>query len=228
MTITQNLAQIRSRIEVACAKAQRAPDTVKLVAVSKTKPAEMIREAYEAGQRIFGENYVQELLQKQAHPLLKALDIEWHLIGHLQSNKVKYVVGKVAMVQTVDSLKLAQELSRRAGQQGVRVPILLEVNISGEASKHGLKPEEVGSIAKEIFQLPNLSLQGLMTIGTAELEKAMEEFAAMKQLFEETKQLAPAPETFTELSMGMSGDFEHAIANGATIVRIGSAIFGER
>ncbi|MCS7013115.1 MAG: YggS family pyridoxal phosphate-dependent enzyme [Chloroherpetonaceae bacterium] len=228
MTIAQNLAQVRSQIEAACQQAGRAANTVKLVAVSKTKPAEMIREAYEAGQRIFGENYVQELLQKQAHPLLHGLDIEWHLIGHLQSNKVKYIVGKVSMVQAVDKISLAAELSRRAGRQNQCVAILLEVNISDESSKYGFKPEEVCAAAKEIFTMPHLSLKGLMAIGSPELEKAEKEFAKMKCLFDDIKRLAPQPETFTELSMGMSGDFAQAIAAGATIVRIGSAIFGER
>jgi pyridoxal phosphate enzyme (YggS family) len=228
MSIKENLQHIRQKIQQACQASGRAAESVKLIAVSKTKSAEQIWKAYQAGQRLFGENYVQELLQKQAHPLLHHLEIEWHLIGHLQSNKAKHVVGKVAMIQTVDSVSLAQTLANYAAKRARCVPILLEVNISGENSKHGFKPDEVEEAAKNIFQLRNLELRGLMCIGSPQAPKAKAEFKAMKQLFERLKCLSPQPETFTELSMGMSGDFETAIAEGATIVRIGTAIFGER
>jgi len=228
MSIRENLQQIRWKIQQACQASGRAAESVKLVAVSKTKSAEQIWEAYQAGQRLFGENYVQELLQKQTHPLLCNLEIEWHLIGHLQSNKVKHVVGKVAMIQTVDSVSLAQTLANYAAKRAQCVPILLEVNISGEESKYGFKPDKVEEEAKKIFELHNLELRGLMCIGSPQAQKAREEFKAMKQLFERVKCLSPKPEIFTELSMGMSGDFEAAIAEGATIVRIGTAIFGER
>ncbi|MFN3387081.1 MAG: YggS family pyridoxal phosphate-dependent enzyme [Candidatus Thermochlorobacter sp.] len=228
MSVLENLRQIRQKIQRACEQSGRAPESVRLVAVSKNQSAAQILQAYEAGQRVFGENYVQELLDKQSHPLLCALDIEWHFIGHLQSNKVKHVVDKVAMIQTLDSLHLAEVLSRRAAQSAQRVPILLEINISGEKSKHGFKPEEVYSAARKIFELPYLELRGLMTIGSADNEKARDEFKMMKALFEDLKRLSPCPETFSELSMGMSGDFEEAIAAGATMVRVGTAIFGER
>lgn len=228
MSVSENLRQIRQQIQRACERSGRAPESVKLIAVSKTKPAEQILEAYKAGQRVFGENYVQELLEKQSHPLLCALDIEWHLIGHLQSNKAKYVIGKVAMIQTIDTFHLAQTLSKRAARAAQSVPILLEINISGEESKHGFKPEEVCQEARKIFELPHLEPRGLMTIGSADERKARDEFRAMHALFEELRGVAPHPERFSELSMGMSSDFEEAIMQGATMVRVGTAIFGER
>jgi pyridoxal phosphate enzyme (YggS family) len=228
MSIRENLQYINQKIQQACWANGRPADSVKLIAVSKTKSAEQIWQAYQAGQRLFGENYVQELLQKQSHPLLRNLEIQWHLIGHLQSNKAKHVAGKVAMIQTIDRFSLAQTLANYAAKRAQCIPILLEINISGEASKHGFKPDEVEGEAKKIFQLPNLALKGIMCIGSSDEQKARDEFKAMKRLFETLKQLAPKPETFTELSMGMSGDFEAAIAEGATMVRIGTAIFGER
>jgi pyridoxal phosphate enzyme (YggS family) len=228
MTIAQNLSAVCSQIRAACSAANRPSDSVKLIAVSKTKPAEMILEAYRAGQRIFGENYVQELLEKQAHPLLKDLDIEWHLIGHLQSNKAKYVVGNVAMIHTIDKASLAAELSKRAIKKSVWISALLEINISAEASKHGLSEATAIDEAKKIFELPNLSICGLMTIASPYRERAAQEFQAMQHLFENIKSISPTPEKFTELSMGMSSDFDLAISTGATMVRVGTAIFGER
>ncbi|MCS6988154.1 MAG: YggS family pyridoxal phosphate-dependent enzyme [Chloroherpetonaceae bacterium] len=226
--IADNLKRIKAEIAEACVRAGRAPESVKLIAVSKTKPASDVLKAYEAGQRVFGENYVQELLAKFADATLQNLPIEWHFVGHLQSNKARYLAEKIAMIHGVDKLSLAEEISKRAKQRNRSIPILLEVNISNEVTKHGLKPDALFAEAEKIFPLPNIELKGLMTIASPDREKVKSEFKEMRRLFEKLKSLAPKPDQITELSMGMSGDFDIAIEEGATLLRLGTAIFGER
>ena len=196
--------------------------------MSKTKPVETLQEAYDLGVRIFGENKVQELVEKI--PQLPS-DIRWHLIGHLQRNKVKYIVDKVTLIHSVDSLRLAETISREAEKKGVTVPILIEVNIAGEETKFGLSSkEEVISLSEQIAALPNLSVKGLMTV--APPAKDPEE---NRPFFREIRQLSVditnknIDNVFMEiLSMGMTGDYEVAIEEGATMVRVGTGIFGAR
>lgn len=226
--IKENLIRIQSQINDACIRAGRNPAHIKLIAVSKTKPASDVYEAFQAGHRVFGENYVQELLTKFADETLHSLPIEWHFVGHLQSNKVRYLAEKISMIHGVDKFSLAEEIAKRAKKYNRTIPILLEVNISAEASKHGLSPDKLFQEAEKIFTLPNLQVKGLMTIASPDREKAKQEFKQMRLLFEKLKSLAPDAEQITELSMGMSGDFDIAIAEGATLLRIGTAIFGER
>lgn len=226
--IEENLKRVKEQILQACLRAGREPESVKLIAVSKTKPASDVHKAFLAGHRVFGENYVQELLTKFADETLQTLPIEWHFVGHLQSNKVRYLAEKISMIHGVDKFSLAEEISRRAKKHNRTIPILLEVNISAEASKYGLPPDKLFQEAEKIFPLSNLEVKGLMTIASPDREKVKEEFKQMRMLFEKLKSVAPKPEQITELSMGMSGDFDIAIAEGATLLRIGTAIFGER
>ena len=218
-SIADRLARVRSVI----------PPGVTLVAVSKTQPAEAVREAYAAGQRDFGENYAQEWRDKAA-ALADLRDLVWHFIGALQTNKVKYVVGRpedtpgtprVVWVHTVDRLSLAEELSKRSQRRGASTRVLLEVNVAGEASKSGCAPDDLPGLAEEVARLPGLALRGLMCIPPAE-DDPRPHFAALRAL----RDGLGVP--MTDLSMGMSGDFETAIAEGSTIVRVGTAIFGAR
>jgi pyridoxal phosphate enzyme (YggS family) len=224
--VAANLAWIRERIAAAAARAGRDPASVQLVAVSKTFPAAAVQAAHAAGQRLFGENRVQELAAKA--PELPP-DIAWHLIGHLQGNKAAKAVEHAACLQAVDSTALLQRLDRLAGEAGRRLPILLEVNVSGEAGKFGLRGEaEIQACAEAALASPHLAWQGLMTMAPfavpeAELRRV---FAALRDLRDRLARDLAAP--LPELSMGMSGDFEPAIAEGATLVRIGTAIFGTR
>lgn len=222
-TIAERLAAVHERIAAAAARAGRPAESIRLVAVSKTKPAEMIREAYAAGQRDFGENYAQELSQK-AEALADLPGIKWHFIGPLQRNKVKLIAGVTSLVHTVDRPELAAELARRAVAPGRVLPVLLEVNVSGEATKAGCSPPQAPSLAAEVRALAYLRLDGLMTIppDTDDREQARPYFAALRRLRDEIGGDLP------ELSMGMSHDFEIAIEEGATIVRVGTAIFGSR
>ncbi len=208
--IAENLRRVRERI----------PAGVTLVAVSKTKPAAAIREAYAAGQRDFGENYAQEWREKAAE-LADLGDLVWHFIGALQTNKVKYLAGAVRWVHTVDRLALAEELSRRSARAGATTRVLLEVNVAGEGSKSGCAPEEVPALAAAVRGLPGLELRGLMCIPPAEGDPRPH-FAGLRALRDAVDASLP------DLSMGMSGDYEAAIAEGSTIVRVGTAIFGAR
>ncbi|NTU58057.1 MAG: YggS family pyridoxal phosphate-dependent enzyme [Chlorobiaceae bacterium] len=227
-SIASNLAAIREQIASACRKAGRRDDEVTLIAVSKTKSAAAIREAWDAGQRVFGESYVQEFLEKQQDPLLSSLPLSWHFIGHLQSNKVRQVAGKVAMVHGIDKVSTAEELSRRAVQHDLQIDYLLEVNVSRESSKYGLDPSSLIQAAEECFLMPNITLRGLMTIAAPDPDQARREFAELREALEKLRCAAPEPASLTELSMGMSQDFEEAILEGATMIRIGTAIFGWR
>ena len=225
-TIRQNIRDIEERISKACERSGRKREDVTLIAVSKTFPAETVREAYEAGLRVFGENRPQELREKSQ---LLPDDIEWHFIGHLQTNKIKYVLPTARLIHSVDSLHLAQALSEFAQKKNLQVPILLEVNTSGEASKFGFKPEETAQAFSQINALPHLELRGLMTIGplTDDAGRIRKAFRELRTLRDEVRKQWGVEKTAI-LSMGMSGDFEIAIEEGATHIRLGTAIFGKR
>ncbi|MBX3259838.1 MAG: YggS family pyridoxal phosphate-dependent enzyme [Labilithrix sp.] len=223
-TIAGALAEVRARIDRAAAAAARDPKTIRLVAVSKTKPAAAVREAYEAGQRDFGENYAQELVEK-AEALADLPDLRWHFIGHLQSNKARLVAPIARLIHTVDSPSLARELGKRAAKAG-RSPlaVLVEVNVGGEAQKHGARPDELAELLDAVDAEPDLTLTGLMTMPPHDLDAARRAFEELGALRERSGGAARLP----ELSMGMSDDLEIAVACGATLVRVGSAIFGAR
>ena len=227
-SIATNLATVRQQIAEACRKASRSEHEVTLIAVSKTKSAAAVREAWEAGQRKFGESYVQEFLEKCEAPELSGLPLSWHFIGHLQSNKVRQIVDKVTMVHGIDKVSTAAELSKRASQHGINVDLLLEVNVSREASKYGLNPDSVLQAADACFALPNVRLRGLMTIASPDPDAARREFSELRETLDKIRQNAPDAAALNELSMGMSSDFEEAILEGATMIRIGTAIFGRR
>ena len=224
MSISQNLAQIQQQIESLSAQFQR--ENVRLLAVSKTKPVSAIEEAIQAGQKAFGENYVQEGVEKIAYFNQQA-DLEWHFIGPLQSNKTKLVAAHFDGIQTVDRLKIAQRLSEQRPAGKAPLNVLIQINISDEASKSGIAPEEMLALAKEIALLPNLKLRGLMAIPKPEHEPAQQKIALskMQQLF---NRLQTEFEGIDTLSMGMSDDMAAAIECGSTMVRIGTAVFGAR
>jgi pyridoxal phosphate enzyme (YggS family) len=226
MTIAGNLAAVRVRLDAAARAAGRDPASVRLVAVSKTKPAEAIREAYASGQRAFGENYAQELAGK-AEALADLADIEWHFIGHLQTNKAKLVVRSAHVVHTVDTTHLARELGKRVSVLGRAnpMPVLIEVNVGGEAQKHGVAPGDLAEVMQAVRAEPSLALRGLMTMPPAgDLVVARRVFETLASL----RNLHGGPNALPELSMGMSDDLEAAVAAGATLVRVGSAVFGAR
>jgi pyridoxal phosphate enzyme (YggS family) len=225
VSTAEALEQVRARIRAAAEACGRAASEVKLVAVSKTHPAAKIREAYAAGQRDFGENYVQELLGK-AEELRDLTELRWHLIGHLQRNKARHVVGLVSMLHTVDTPELAQELAKRAAASNARLEVLVEVSIAGEQQKHGVDPPALDSLLEAIEALPALSLRGLMCVPplTDDAAAARPHFDALRRLRDEHGGVTRLP----ELSMGMTHDLEHAVAAGATLVRVGTAIFGAR
>lgn len=225
--IRENLETVESIIRASCEKKGRSRDEVTLIAVSKTKPLSLLQEAYEAGAREFGENKVQDLLDRI--PEMPS-DVRWHMIGHLQRNKVKYIVGKVAMIHSVDSLRLAEEISREAVKQGVEVDILVEVNVAGEESKFGVPPKETVSFVEEISELPAIHVRGLMTIApfTEDAEENRQFFRKLKQLSVDIESKNIDNVNMSVLSMGMTGDYPVAIEEGATYVRVGTGIFGER
>lgn len=229
--IAENLRAIHDLISVACKRNGRKPEDVQLVAVSKTFPVEAIRAAYAAGQRLFGENRVQEAESKITSLQSELPDIRWHLIGHLQSNKAKKAAGLFDMIESVDSLKLAADLSKRCQSSGKVMPVLLEINSSGELQKHGVSFSEAPKIAHEISELPGLSLKGLMTIGplTESQSEVRRAFSKTRELWEKLSAMGCFSRgKKSVLSMGMSGDFELAIAEGSTLIRIGTGIFGSR
>lgn len=225
--IRENLTAVRHNIINACNKSGRDAETVRLVAVSKTRPVEDLQEAYACGCRDFGENKVQELVEKyEAMPK----DIRWHMIGHLQRNKVKYIVDKVYLIHSVDSVRLAEEISKEALKKNVTVSVLVEVNVAGEESKFGTMAEEAVSLVEEIAKLPGICVKGLMTIAPY-VENAEENrlyFAKLKQIYVDIIHKNIDNVCMEELSMGMTGDYEVAISEGATYVRVGTGIFGER
>lgn len=218
--IAQNIKHVREQIK-------KANKDTRLIAVSKTKPVSMLKEAYDAGVRDFGENKVQEILDK--YDKLPS-DIRWHMIGHLQTNKVKYIADKVYMIHSVDSVKLAVEISRRAIQAGRVIPILIEINIGNEDSKFGIKPDELEDLLSQIADLEGIKISGLMCVApyTESAEENRVYFKQMKQLSVDIMQKNIDNVFMNVLSMGMSGDYEVASSEGATYVRVGTGIFGER
>jgi hypothetical protein len=225
--LKDNLARVEERISRVCIRAGRSRDEVTLVAVSKTKPVEMLREAYGLGVRVFGENKVQEIRDKYEE---MPPDTEWHMIGHLQTNKVKYIVDKVKLIHSVDSVKLAETIEKEAAKHNISVDILLEVNVAEESSKFGLKTVEVIPAFEQIAQLPHINIRGLMTIApfVEDPEENRPVFADLHKLYVDIKEKNIDNGTVSILSMGMTNDYEVAIEEGATMVRIGTGIFGAR
>jgi hypothetical protein len=228
MAIKENVAQVRERIAAASRRSGRAPDVVKLVAISKTFPPESVRAAYEAGLRDFGENRVQEAACKR--PALSDLSITWHLVGHLQTNKAKPARDLFQWVHSVDSLRLAQKLDQAAAPGCGRLPVLLEVNLGGEESKAGVGESEIVQLAEQMNQLATLEVRGLMVIPPFfdDPEQVRPYFRRLRELAREIDARNIPHVSMRELSMGMSHDFEVAIEEGATIIRVGTAIFGPR
>ena len=226
--LRQRLEQIKERIRRAAESCNRDAESVRLVAVSKTIPAEKVKDAIESGVTILGENYIQEARDK--FNALVQYPASWHFIGHLQSNKAKYAVRFFDLIHSVDSLKLARELHKQAKKADKVQPILIQVNISGEGTKSGISVQKAPGLISEISQMECLSIKGLMTMPPYfyQPEKVRPFFAGLRELRDEIKKHAPANVSMQELSMGMTGDFEVAIEEGATLVRVGTAIFGER
>ncbi|MCD7836710.1 MAG: YggS family pyridoxal phosphate-dependent enzyme [Lachnospiraceae bacterium] len=225
--IKVNIELVNKEIAAACMKSGRERDAVTLIAVSKTKPAELIREAYDTGVRDFGENKVQEIMDKL--PELPS-DIRWHMIGHLQRNKVKYIVDKVYMIHSVDSLRLARTISEEALKKQTEVNILIEVNMAGEERKFGTTCEEAVSLVMEAAKLPAIHIKGLMTIApfVESPEENRKYFQKMKQLAVDIGSKNIDNVSMNVLSMGMTGDYKVAVEEGSTYVRVGTGIFGER
>lgn len=225
--LTENYDNVAQNIKNACERAGRNPNQVTLIAVSKTKPVSMLQEIYDHGCRDFGENKVQELVDKfQVLPK----DIKWHMIGHLQRNKVKYIVDKVYMIHSVDSLRLAEEISKEAVKKHVCVNVLIEVNVAGEESKFGCSPDEVLDLTTEIAKLPGILVKGYMTIApyVENPQDNRQYFAKLKQLSVDIMRKNIDNVSIEYLSMGMTGDYEVAVEEGADFVRVGTGIFGER
>lgn len=225
--LKENLAGVEERIQAACIRAGRKREEVTLIAVSKTKPVSMIEELIEIGITNFGENKVQELTNKYE---VLPLSLNWHLIGHLQTNKVKYIVDKISLIHSVDSLKLAREIEKEATKKNVVCKILIEVNIAGEDTKYGVSYDEVLPLILEISKLSRVVVSGLMVIApyTTNPEKNREYFRKLRHLYVDIKTKNIDNINMDILSMGMTGDYEVAIEEGATIVRVGTGIFGER
>jgi pyridoxal phosphate enzyme (YggS family) len=226
--LSERIRQVRARIAEAAERSGRSAEAVTLVAVTKTVPVERVRLAYEAGLRVFGENRVQEAREKIS-ALASLPLIHWHLIGHLQTNKVARAVELFEMVQSVDSVHLAEALNRSAEARGKRLPVLLEVNVGGEASKEGVRPEELAQLAGAVVRLPYLEVQGVMTVApyTSQPEEVRPVFRRLRELGDEMRERFPGA-AWQHLSMGMSEDYAVAIEEGATMVRLGRALFGER
>ena len=225
--ICGNLKEVEAKIEAACKRAGRDRSEVTLIAVSKTKPGEMLEEAYETGIREFGENKVQEMMDKYE---VMPKDIHWHMIGHLQRNKVKYLMGKAALIHSVDSLRLAEEISAQSVKHEVTTDILIEVNIAGEETKFGTDREEAIALVEAAAKLPNIHICGLMTIApfVENPEDNRKYFQQIRQLSVDIKEKNIDNVDMRILSMGMTGDYEVAIEEGATMVRVGTGIFGAR
>lgn len=227
MSIAVNYAEVKSRMEAACARAGRDPKEVTLIAVSKTKPVSMLLEAYEAGARDYGENKVQEITEK--YPQMPE-DAKFHMIGHLQTNKVGQVIDKAVLIHSVDSVHLAEKIEKEAAKRGIVKDILLEVNVAEEESKFGLKMDEVIPALEAIHQFPHVSVKGLMTIApfVEDAEENRKYFRELHQLYVDIKTKNIDNGTMSVLSMGMTGDFEVAVEEGATMIRVGTGIFGSR
>jgi len=226
--VAENLEKVKTVIAKAAERSGRSPDSVLLVAVTKTKPADMVREAMEAGHFDFGENYAQELRDKAAE--IGDDRARWHFIGHLQKNKVKYLVGLVHDIQSLDRLELAREIEKRAGKEGLVIRAFLEVNLGEEETKSGALVGEVMELIDEIKSMEHIELVGLMTMPPFfdDPEGSRPYYRRLRELRDEIREKAGEPDFLPELSMGLSGDYEVAIEEGATMVRVGTAIFGER
>lgn len=226
--IKKNLATVKQRIADTCQRIGRDPSSVRLLPVTKTVPAERLRIAFAAGCREMGENKIQEAREKSE--ALQDLDIKWAIIGHLQTNKAKYLARFANEFQALDSLKVAEELDKRLQNEGRAIDVYVQVNSSGEASKFGLPPEEVRAFVQQLPNYSSLRIKGLMTLAifSTDHDRVRECFVKMRDIQAMLRQEAPAGLSFDELSMGMSGDYELAIEEGATVVRVGQAIFGKR
>lgn len=225
--VKEQLQEVEERILAACKRAGRDRSEVRLIAVSKTKPVSMIQEAYDAGIRDFGENKVQEILEKE--PLMEK-DIRWHMIGHLQRNKVKQVIDKAVLIHSVDSIRLAEQIEEEAAKKDLLVKILLEVNVAREESKYGFMEEEVLDALLQISKFPHIQVHGLMTIApfVENSQNNRKVFKKLFQLYVDMKSKNIDNVNMDTLSMGMSGDYEVAIEEGATMIRVGTNIFGSR
>ncbi len=225
--VAEQFHEVQKRILTACERAGRKREEVTLIAVSKTKPVAMLKEAYEAGARDFGENKVQEIVEKY---LQLPDSVRWHMIGHLQTNKVRQVVGKAALIHSVDSFHLAKEIDKESGKKNIITDILLEVNVAGEESKFGFCMEETENALKEICQFQNIRVRGLMTVApfVDYAEENRQIFRKLHEFYVDMKSKNIDNGTMGVLSMGMTGDFEVAIEEGATMVRVGTGIFGAR
>ena len=221
--LQQSRQSVLGQIQQACGRVQRDPASVQLLAVSKTHPAQSLKEMYQAGQRSFGENYLQEALTKIDE--LQDLEIEWHFIGHVQRNKTRHLAEKFDWVHGVDRFIIAERLSSQRLETQKPLNICIQVNIDGQDSKDGCQPDEVATLVEQISQLPHIRLRGLMVIPAPENHAA---FADAKVLFEQVKAQHTQPQDWDTLSMGMSGDLDVAIAAGSTMVRVGTALFGAR
>ena len=226
MRILENLRTIQQKIERSAERAGRSPSEVTVVLVTKNVPPERIREAFDAGSRDFGENRVQEFLTKKA---ALPSEIRWHFVGHLQTNKVKSLLGEMELLHSLDRLALAEEIEKQAEKRSLEVKALVQVNTSGEATKSGFAPEEVEAAFQKLCALPRIKLQGLMTIGplTDQPEAIRASFRKLRALRNQLQEKFPSVQ-LSHLSMGMSGDYEIAVEEGATLLRIGTAVFGER
>lgn len=224
--VSENIEWIRKRIRNACIRSGR-PEDVRLVAVTKTVDSDRIKEAINCGIKVIGENRVQEIEKK--FPEIGD-EVEWHMIGHLQTNKVKYIVDKVSMIQSVDSLKLAQEINKQFGKRGRIIDVLVEINIGKEPNKSGIEPESAEEFVESLGKFENLRVRGLMTVAPAlyDSEAVRPYFKKMKAIFDDLKSKQMKNISMDFLSMGMTGDFETAVEEGANMVRIGSGIFGQR
>lgn len=232
-TISENLETVRNNIKKACEKAGRDVSEVTLIAVSKTNPASSVIDAVtEGGQSVFGENKVQELCEKmdEVSAALPSSSLQWHMIGHLQRNKVKYLMGRVQLIHSVDSLRLAEEIEKESGKAGIITPILLEVNMAEEESKFGLKASEVKPLLQQLQTLRHIRVEGLMTIApyVTDPEENRPIFRKMRELFIDIKAENMDNISMNVLSMGMTGDYQVAVEEGATMVRVGTGIFGAR
>lgn len=225
--IEENLNHVRDRIRLACQRSGRQEQEVTLICVSKTKPVPMLQEVYDREERHFGENKAQELKEKQE---ILPGDIQWHFIGHLQTNKIKYILGRACLIHSVDSLHLAQAIDRECEKRGMVADILIQVNVAGETTKFGLEMENTRDMVEQIAKLPHIHIKGLMTIApfVDDPEENREIFRNLKQLSVDIRAKNIDNVDMSVLSMGMTGDYEVAVEEGATHVRVGTGIFGER
>ena len=225
--IKENLEEVREKIRQACQRSGRREEDVTLISVSKTKPVDMLREAYEAGSRDFGENRVQEIMEKYGQ---MPEDVRWHMIGHLQKNKVRQVIDKAVLIHSVDTVELAEQIEKDAAKRDLTVDILLEVNVAEEESKFGFRTEEVEAAVMKIKEFPHVHIKGLMTIApfVSNSEDNREVFKKLYQLYVDIRSKNIDNVNMSVLSMGMTGDYEVAVEEGATMIRVGTGIFGAR